>query len=170
MRRSLCVLTSLLVLVNTAAAQFESASNAPVEITADTMEWMNEKGIAVARGNADAVQGRYRLRADVLTAYIDQGETAAPNRIRRIDAEGNVVLTTPTESARGKVGAYDVERRVAVLEGSVVLVQGNNVLRGEHLTMDLVSGRSTLQGDASGDIQPAGDGRVKMIFEPESGN
>ena len=116
------------------------------------------------------MQGRYRLRADILTAYVDQGETAAPNRIRRIDAEGNVVLTTPTESARGKAGAYDVERRVAVLEGSVVLVQGNNVLRGEHLTMDLVSGRSTLQGDASGDIQPAGDGRVKMIFEPESGN
>ncbi|MDP6952491.1 MAG: LptA/OstA family protein [Alphaproteobacteria bacterium] len=170
MRRLLFALMLALALTGPAAAQFESDSNAPVEITADAMEWMNEEGIAIARGNADAVQGRYRLRADVLTAYVNQGENTSPNRIRRIDAEGNVTLTTPTESARGQAGTYDVERKVVVLEGSVVLTQGTTVLRGEHLVMDLVSGRSTLQGGASGNIQPADDGRVKMIFEPESGN
>ena len=166
----LCILPLLLALTSPALAQFESDSNLPVEITADAMEWMNEEGIAIARGNADAVQGRYRLRADVLTAYVNQAGGDSPNRIRRIDAQGHVTLSTPTESARGEAGTYDVERKVAVLEGSVVLTQGTTVLRGEHLVMALVSGRSTLQGGTSGTIQPAEDGRVEMIFEPESGN
>jgi lipopolysaccharide export system protein LptA len=170
MLRSLCALAFLLALTSPAVGQFESDSNLPVEITADAMEWMNAEGIAIARGNADAVQGRYRLHADVLTAYINQAGGASPNRIRRIDAEGNVTLTTPTESARGRAGTYDVEGKVVILEGSVILTQGTTVLRGEHLVMDLVSGRSTLQGGTSGVIEPAEDGRVKMIFEPESGN
>ena len=57
-----------------AIAQFEADSSAPVEITADSMEWMHEERIAVARGNADAVQGRYTLHADVLTAYSRYGK------------------------------------------------------------------------------------------------
>ena len=103
----LCILPLLLALTSPALAQFESDSNLPVEITADAMEWMNEEGIAIARGNADAVQGRYRLRADVLTAYVNQAGGDSPNRIRRIDAQGHVTLSTPTESARGEAGTYD---------------------------------------------------------------
>ena len=61
--------------LNTCQAQFEADSASPIEITADSMEWLNEKKIAIARGNADAVQGRYNLSARVLTAHI----TSSPN-------------------------------------------------------------------------------------------
>lgn len=167
MIRGLAILLAGGLAAAPAMAQFEADSRAPVEITADTMEWMNDKGIAIARGNADAVQGRYHLHADVLTAYINQGDGANANRIRLIEAVGGVVLTTPEETARGEVGTYDVEHRVVTLEGSVVLIQGDSVLRGEQLVMDLVSGRSTLYGGDSGVVQPAADGRVKAIFVPE---
>lgn len=167
MIRGLAILLLTGLAAAPAMAQFEADSRAPVEITADTMEWMNDEGIAVARGNADAVQGRYHLHADVLTAYVNQGDGANPNRIRLIEAKGGVVLRTPEETAQGEVGTYDVERRVVILEGAVVLTQGDSVLRGEQLVMDLVSGRSTLHGGASSVVQPAADSRVKAIFVPE---
>lgn len=146
----------LLFSSSSALAQFETDSNAPIEITSDTMEWMNEERIAIARGNADAVQGRYKLHADILTAYLNQGEGDTADKIRLITADGNVSLTTPEESARGENGRYDVEKGIVELTGSVVLTQGQNVLRGDKLVMDLNSGRSTLESNE----------RVQAIFSP----
>ena len=149
----------LLALGSSAAfAQFESDSDAPIEITSDTMEWMNEERIAIARGNADAVQGRYKLHADILTAYLNQGEGNSADKIRLITADGNVSLTTPEESARGENGRYDVEKGIVELTGSVVLTQGKNVLRGDKLVMDLNTGRSTLESPQ----------RVQAIFSPNN--
>ena len=151
-----------------ASAQFEDDSESPVEITADSMEWLNDEGIAIARGNADAVQGRYTLSAQVLTAYMAEDSSEGSDtvsRIRRIEAEGNVVLSTPKETAHGRTGTYDVERKVAILEGSVVLTQGDNVFHGQKLTMDLTTGRSRLEGSMPAD--PSGNsGRVRAIFRP----
>lgn len=150
----------LLVMLSSSAAfaQFEADSNAPIEITSDTMEWMNEERIAIARGNADAVQGRYKLHADVLTAYLSQSDGDTADKIKLITADGNVSLTTPEESARGENGEYDVEKGIVELTGSVVLTQGQNVLRGEKLVMDLNSGRSTLESKE----------RVQAIFTPNN--
>ena len=150
-----------------ALAQFKDDSEAPIEITADSMEWLNDERIAIARGNADAVQGSYTLSAKVLTAHMAETSAAdsdAPTRIRRIDAKGNVVLTTPKETARGATGTYDLEKKTAVLVGSVVLTQGDNVLHGQRLVMDLTTGRSRLGGTSS-----ENDGRVRAIFSPSQG-
>lgn len=163
-------LAAMVVLVGTAAAQFKADSEAPIEITADTMEWFQDQQVAVAKGNADAVQGRYHLHADELKAFMAGGENDAIGDIRRIDAEGNVVLTTPEETARGRSGIYDLERGVAVLIGDVVLTQGENVMRGEQLIMDLETGRSRLEGDAVLGQEQVGGGRVRAIFGPSQRN
>ena len=151
-----------------ASAQFEDDSESPIEITADSMEWLNDEGIAIARGNADAVQGRYTLSAQILTAHMAEASSEGSDtvsRIRRIEAEGNVVLSTPKETVHGKTGTYDVERKMAILEGSIVLTQGDNVLHGQKLTMDLTTGRSRLEGSMEADPTENG-GRVRAIFKP----
>lgn len=155
-----------------AYAQFETDSAAPIEITADSMEWLNEKKIAIARGNADAVQGRYTLSAQVLTAHITndpENEQESNSQISLIEAEGNVVLITPSEEARGHTGEYDVRNKTATLIGSVVLTQGDNVLHGEKLVMNLITGHSQLDG-GTGATDTNKDGRVKAIFNPETTN
>lgn len=167
------IIAILLTLIGVApaAAQFESDSKAPIEIVADEMEWFNTERIAIARGNADAVQGRYNLHADVLTAHLSEGDSGAKDKIRLIEADGNVRLSTPTETATGETGEYDVENQMAVLEGGVVLTQGENVMRGARLVMDLATGRSTLEGRPTTVIQQTettSDGRVRARFEPEA--
>ncbi|HEX9646280.1 MAG TPA: LptA/OstA family protein [Alphaproteobacteria bacterium] len=171
MLRPLLAAALLVAAAMPAPAQFEADSNAPVEITSDAMEWLNTQRIAIARGNADAIQGRYHLHAEVLTAHLNQASGETLDRIRLIEAEGNVRLTTPQETASGKTGVYDVERKVATLEGEVVLTQGDNVLRGERLVMNLETGRSTLVGAPEAAPVTAagpGGGRVKAIFTPDN--
>ncbi len=150
-------------------AQLQPDSDGPIEITADQMEWLHEKQIAIARGNADAIQGTYHLHADVLTAHIDKAADPGSNEIERIEADGGVVLTTVDKMAKGDTGVYDVKNGVAVLEGAVILTQGDNVMRGNRLVMNLETGLSTLDngdgaGQASADGLPAG--RVRAIFSP----
>ncbi len=155
-----------------ALAQFKADTEAPIEITADSMEWLQEDGIAIARGNADAVQGRYRLSGDVLTAHMSEAEGSGFGEIRRLEADGNVALSTPDETATGESGTYDVDKGIAVLVGAVVLTQGDSVMRGERLVMDLETGRSTLEGVPGSPAsagQPGG-GRVRAIFAPSKSN
>ncbi len=159
------VLAPLLWLIaGSAAAQFEADSNAPVEITADALEWMNEERIAIARGNADAVQGRYRLHADVLTAHFrsddDNSGDTVQDGIRMIEADGNVRLETPDETVRGAAGTYDVENGLVSLVGEVVLAQGESVARGDRLEMNLNTGVSRLTA------LPASGRRVSAVFTP----
>ena len=86
-----------------------------------------------------------------------QGE----NRIERVDAIGNVVITTPEEVVRGDEGVYDVLREVATLDGGVRVTRGENQLNGERAEVNLKTGVSRmLPGKKSG-------GRVKGLFTPD---
>ncbi len=75
---------------------------------------MRNEQIATFTGNVDAVQGDMVLSADLLRVYYGDDEVAerrdrrAPNSIRRIEAEGNVFLSSPRETAQGNAGVYDV--------------------------------------------------------------
>ena len=128
--------------------------------------------MATFTGNVDAVQGELVLSADRLRVFYygdQEGERPAgtSGSIRRIEAEGNVFVSSPRETAQGRLGVYDVASNQLTLEGAVVLTQDANVVRGERLEMDLVSGHSRMLAAvaASEGAEPAQ--RVRAIFTPE---
>jgi lipopolysaccharide export system protein LptA len=97
------------------------------------------------------------------------GQSAAGNgSIRRIEAEGNVFLSSPSQTAQGERGVYDVASDQVTLNGSVVLTQGDDVIRGDRLEVDLTSGHSRVLAAAP----PASDGapakRVRALFVPRT--
>ena len=69
------------------------------------------------------------------------------------------MVTSAGEIAQGQRGTYNVEDGTIDLIGGVVLNQGNNVVEGETLTMNLETGVSKVSG--------AGDTRVQGLFVPE---
>ena len=147
-------------------------TNLPIEITADQLEVAQQQRVATFTGNVDAVQGELVLSADQLRVfYYGDGEDARPpgtsGSIRRIEAEGNVFVSSPRETAQGKVGVYDVASNQLTLEGAVVLTQDDNVVKGERLEIDLVSGHSRMLAAiaASEGAEPAQ--RVRAIFTPD---
>jgi len=143
--------------------------DAPIEIQADNLEVYRDKQIAVFVGNVDAQQGRMNLKTDELrVSYREDGDAAngdgngaaVGGRISRLEANGNVRVSTDKESATGDRGVYDIDSATIVLEGGVRLFQNRNVLAGQRLVMNLETGVTRLDG-------APGTGRVKGIFQPQ---
>ena len=148
-----------------------SVGSAPIEITADTLEVRQNRRIATFTGEVDAVQGDLVLSADQLRVhYRGDAEVgqAGPGgtSIRRIEAFGNVFLSSPEETAQGDAGVYEVATRTVTLEGSVVLTKGQNVIRGERLEYNLATGRSQVFAQPKQDQVVGADGRVRAVFVP----
>ena len=109
----------------------------------DNLEYWEDKRLAVARGNALMVEGDRRLSADVLSAHLDE-EPTGKAKISRIDAHGNVHVSTPSEIVRGNRGIYDLETGIATITGSVHITRGDTQLNGERAVVDTRTGVSHL--------------------------
>ncbi len=175
MWRIISIIAVLALMVGNAheaqAQQAMLSGDAPIEITADSLDVLQEKQVAIFTGNVEAIQGEIRLQADRMTVYYTDGSqpTAAQSvsRISRLDVVGKVRLVSPTETARGDRGIYYVDRRLVRLLGNVVLTRGQNVLKGDGMEYDMASGRSRLVSKPSQAGQN-GNGRVKGLFVPNN--
>ncbi len=134
-------------------------NGADVITARDSLEYWQEQRVAVARGDATAVRGTQRIAADTLTAYFVEQKTGT-TELSRIDADGNVVITTPEEVARGREGVYTAAKGTATLTGDVRITRGRNQLNGERAVVNLNTGISRLLPAAKG-----GE-RVKGLFTP----
>lgn len=144
----------------------------PVEVNADQLEVHEAENIAIFTGNVIAVQGDTRLKSNVMTVHYKKKDGAtAPadptqSTVEKIVVTGDVLLTTPEETASGDRGVYDVTLKQVTLLENVVLTRGKNILKGESLVYDFSTGKSVLN---SPHHTPAGaNGRVKALFVPEN--
>jgi lipopolysaccharide export system protein LptA len=117
----------------------------------DSLEWYDNKQVAVARGDALSVRDdSKRLAGDALTAQVVK-PADGPSRISRIDAQGHVVVTTTNEIARGATGVYNVDSGIATLAGGVTITRGDNEMRGQYGVVDLNKNVSRLLSGPPGD-------------------
>ena len=84
----------------------------PLAITADAMHVEQNAQTATFTGAVEVVQGDMQLNSDKLTVFYRDQQAAAQNAIYKIDVDGNVHFATPTETASGDTGTYDVDKGV----------------------------------------------------------
>ncbi|MDB5698286.1 MAG: OstA family protein [Alphaproteobacteria bacterium] len=139
-------------------------SDAPVAVSADRIEVQDRADRAVFSGNVVVHQAELTLNTQRLTiAYTKAGGV----QIQRLDASGGVTVTSPSETARGQFGIYDLNSRIITLLGGVTLIRGTSQVRGARLVLDLNSGRAVMDGGAVGGIPgttTAPGGRVSGTF------
>lgn len=137
----------LLLAVAPAIAQRAHDSGAPVDIAADHSLLDDKARRALLSGNVEVRQAEMTVKAERATlAYTGQVADGNP-QIDRIDASGGVTITRPDQRATSRYAVYDLNRRTILLLGGVVLTQGQNITRGERITLDL--GASTAQLEAA---------------------
>ena len=138
---------------------------APIDVSAARLEVTDREDQALLTGDVRISQATLDLSADsVRIFYATRGGDVS---IDRLDAAGGVRVATRSESARAGSAIYDVGGERIILIGNVVLERGADTLRGQRLTIDLGSGRSTF--DAA--IAANGErGRVTGRFTPSGGN
>jgi len=165
------VLAALIMATDAGAQTGQHDTSLPIEITADSLEVEQKKQLATFEGNVDAVQGDMVLTADKLKVYYSEGDDEADplntGSIRKIEAIGNVFLSSPRETAEGDVGVYDVAADLVTMEGSVVLTRADNVIRGDRLEIDLTTGRSRMDAAVTSEEGGKAPDRVRAIFVPE---
>jgi lipopolysaccharide export system protein LptA len=170
----------------------------PIDISSDKLDVFQNDHKAIFTGNVIAIQGTTNMRSEKMTVYYRDDSkpnassasapaeaSAAPAKnkassgaqaqgITRIDAEGNVLFTTPTETARGDLAIYHADTDTIDLTGtSVILTRDQNVLKGTKMVYNMATGRSVLTSNgtevsgSSSSVKPA---RVHGLFVPKSDN
>jgi lipopolysaccharide export system protein LptA len=61
----------------------------------------------------------------------------AGSRISRVDAQGNVLVSTATDIGRGDFGVYNADTGIVTLLGNVTVTRGPNAIRGQYAVVDL---------------------------------
>jgi len=132
--------------------------DAPIDVTANESSYDQKSGMLVYTGNVIVKQGEVKMRADVMRAKL---AGAKPSHIY---ADGRVVIDAPSGIATGDKGVYDVDPRIITLTGHVVLTQEKNIMRGQRLIVNLVTGKADFTGGNG--TKP---GRVQSLFTPKNG-
>lgn len=128
-------------------------SSAPVDVSANRIEVQQRADRALFVGDVHVKQGQLTLETERLTvAY----KSAGGIQINRLDASGGVVVRSPSETARGRFGVYDLDRKLITLIGDVVLTRGGSQIIGSRLVIDLDSGRAVIDGGPAGVNQSGG--------------
>ena len=157
---------------------FSQNRDQPVHIEAASLEVRDKQKEATFSGDVRVKQGDTGMRCKALVVFYEQdGESAdksktmqaaAPGpggeqRIKRLEARGAVVVTQKDQTATGELGIFDMKSNTVTLTGNpVVMTQGQNVLRGDRLVVDLTSGVSRVESGKNG------QGRVQGLFQPGS--
>ena len=127
--------------------------DAPIDVTADRIEVQDRSDRAVFAGNVHVRQAQLTLDTARLTVAYSSGGGI---QIRRLDASGGVTVRSPSETARGNFGIYDLDRKLITLVGAVQLNRGGSQINGQRLTIDLNSGRAVVDGGPAGVGQSGG--------------
>ena len=129
----------------------------------DSLEYWETEQLAVARGKAEVIRDDNRLTADILVGHFATN-VEGKLTLSRVDAKGDVRISTPTDSVRSDSGVYYLDKELAELIGAVKITRGENQLNGEYAEVNLATGVSRLLGAPPGG---AGDTRVRGLFIPE---
>lgn len=117
--------------------------DAPVEITAESLNVDQASGTAVFEGNVVVGQGELVLSTDRLNVI--RGETTGD--ISRLMASGGVTFVTPTEAAESSTADYDLEDGILIMRGSVLLTQGTSAISGDTMRVNLNTGAAQMEGN-----------------------
>src|SRR6185503_3488814 len=140
---------------------FDTGSNNPIQIEADKLEVRDQDKLAVYSGHVRVRQGETILEAPELRiSYAGEAPKAgaagttgasavsgpAGSKVSRIEAGPGVNVRSGDRTAAGDRVVFDMAKNLVTLSGNVILTQGNNVVRGDRLVVDLTTKRGRVEG------------------------
>jgi len=163
----------------------------PIQIESATLEVRDKDKMATFAGDVQVVQGDTTIKCQTLVVFYGGARTsggqtiaaAAPagangshaqlqrtsvmpqgaQDIRRIEARGGVTVISKDQNASGDLGVYDLKKKTITLTGNVVVSQGKNVLHGDRVVVDTITGNAHLDAGVSS------QNRVRALILPNKG-
>ncbi len=158
---------------------FSQNRDKPLKISSASLEVRDKEKMATFSGDVHLVQGDTTLRTKTLVVFYDdeapaQGKPPPPanagtastpsnQQIKRVEAKGGVIVVQKDQTATGENGIFDMRANTVTLLGNVVISQGQNVVKGDRLTVDMTSGVSRVECGKN-----PGTCRVQALLQPGS--
>jgi lipopolysaccharide export system protein LptA len=170
---------------------FSQNRDQPIKINSATLEVRDKDKMATFTGDVHLVQGDTTLRSNVLVVFYDNDQApattgstkatsqkpAAPKpaaspansppsstqQIRRVEAKGDVIVVQKDQTATGDNGVFEMRANTVTLVGNVVISQGQNVVKGDRLTVDMTTGVSRVECGKT-----ATTCRVQALIQPNA--
>lgn len=161
MNRRASLVFAVLMLSCAAAYALEEDQNQPIELSADSADLDEGKGLSIYRGDVDVRQGSMRLQADVLTVYhterrptrmVAEGQ---PARFEQLTSDGLV-------KGQSRRLEYEMQNENLQLIGDAIVFQGQDVMRSDRITYDRARGQVKAGAAAQGKQ------RVRISIQPDS--
>jgi len=156
----------------------------PIQIEAKTLEVRDKIKQATFSGDVQVVQGDTTMNCQKLVVYygdesgVSGGGATAPaakpstpvpqsaQNIRRIEALGGVTVFSKDQKASGDLGVYDLKTKTITLTGNVIISQGPDVVHGQRVVVDTVTGNARIESVNPGGAAPS---RVRALIQPNKG-
>jgi lipopolysaccharide export system protein LptA len=140
----------------------------PVRIESTTLEVRDKSQMATFSGNVKMTQGDTTVQCKTLIVFYEDNSApaasakstpaiAAPGggkqQVKRMEAKGNVIVTQKDQTASGDNGLFDVKANTVTLTGNVVVTQGQNVLHGERMVVNLTTGITRVESSGKDPVK-----------------
>ena len=147
---------------------FNHKSSEPINIVSDVLEVREKEQTALFTGDVRAAQDQVKLRSKTLLVLFESKSKkksfGSDSSVKRMEAKGAVSITTgPKQTTTSDWAIFDMAGQTITVGGNVVLSQGENVIKGDKLVIDLETGRSRFITAGS----TTTSGRVRGLFKPQ---
>lgn len=118
--------------------------------------WNKNKGQAVFSGQVKVIRKGVTVNSDKLVVSyreIKRKNGTRKNDVTFLNATGNVIIVTASQRIAGRWAKMDMKANTLVVGGGVTVKQGQNIVRGPELFIDLNTNQSRMSG-----------GRVESTF------
>jgi lipopolysaccharide export system protein LptA len=160
---------------STSMQGFSMNRDQPVRIESNSLEVRDKIRQATFSGDVKLTQGDTTLKCKTLVVFYE--DTAGPSKkattpapqgappqaqknssqqIKRAEAKGDVFVVQKDQTASGENGVFDLKSNTVTMTGNVVVTQGQTVMRGEKMVVDLTTGITNVTSK----------GRVEFLTNP----
>ena len=127
---------------NISLGGFQPDTQAPVEITSNSLTLDQDTEQAQFSGSVEVRQGSNVIATELMTVTYDE----ATGNIILLEATGGVTFVTKTDAAEALSATYDLKNNTLRMTGNVLLTQGISAIGAESMFVDLATGKAQLEG------------------------
>jgi lipopolysaccharide export system protein LptA len=140
---------------------FAAKATGNVQVEADQMEIIDTEQKTIFTGNVISTRPSETIKSDemvVTNVDVKQPDGTLKSVTDKVNAKGNVVITTKTQTITGTLAVFNVQANTLEVTGAVRVVQGTTNLTGNRLVVNLDNNHLQMTG---------GKERVKANFVPK---
>ncbi|EKE10172.1 MAG: hypothetical protein ACD_16C00074G0010 [uncultured bacterium] len=140
----------------------------------DSLEYWHAQNKGIARGKAVATfpEKEELIEADTLTAYFSPSEGKKKEgkeklSIDRLEAEGNMLASSPKGFVTGDRGVYYAKNHLVEVFDNVRILQGDNIIEGGYARHNLKTNVAEMFAQPVGCSQSGAQKRISGIIIPK---